>query len=79
MNEVVAGGDNSIINMSTHPVQLDSVEKNTVTSNSPVRGESATSNIAETTLPFMQPSNANLRPMPQVGNFCSRKPFVAIL
>ena len=83
VTEVVAG--DNFMNMSTHSVQLNSVEPNTLTCNtaavpevsqcysvvSPVHGESTTLDFAETNIPFMQPSNANLLSLAQVGNLCS--------
>ncbi|OIW11291.1 hypothetical protein TanjilG_20440 [Lupinus angustifolius] len=78
VNELVAG-DNS---MNIHPAQLDSVETDALTCDStvvpdfrqsdnvlsPVCGQSTTSEFAETTLPFMQPSYANSSssPLPQM-------------
>ncbi|KAE9585450.1 hypothetical protein Lal_00018220 [Lupinus albus] len=76
VNEVVAG-DNY---MTIHPAQLDSVETDALTHDSiavpdfrqsdnvlgPVCGQSTTSEFAETTLPFMQPSYANSSPLPQM-------------
>ncbi|CAL0326796.1 unnamed protein product [Lupinus luteus] len=76
VNEVVAC-DNS---MNIHPAQLDSVETDALTCDStvpdsrqsdnvlsPVCGQSTTSEFAETTLPFMQPSYANSSPLPQMA------------
>ncbi|TKY62142.1 Helicase protein MOM1 [Spatholobus suberectus] len=79
VNEVVAI-DNAM-NMSTHPVQLDSVETDAATCistavpevrqwysvMSPVCGESTAPEFAETTLPYMQPSHANLWSLPQMA------------
>lgn len=83
VNKVVVG-DNSM-NIFTYPAQLNSVETDAVTCNStvvpevrqcysvlsPVCGESTTLEFDETTLPFMQPSHANLWTLPQVSKYCS--------
>ncbi|XP_027349139.1 uncharacterized protein LOC113860822 [Abrus precatorius] len=77
VNEVVT--IDKVMNMSTHPVQPDSAKTDAVTSfstvvpgvrkcytvTSPVCGESITLEFAETDLP-MQPSHANLCPLPQI-------------
>lgn len=69
------------MNMSVHPAQRNSVETDTLAcagtavsevrqwynTASPVCGESTTMEFAETTLPYMQPSRANLNALPQVG------------
>ncbi|XP_068473323.1 uncharacterized protein [Phaseolus vulgaris] len=78
MNELVA--IENAMNMSTHSLQLDSVEANAVTSigsavpearlwgsvMSPVCNESIGLKFAETTL-YTQPSDANLWPLPQIA------------
>ncbi|KAL5135335.1 Helicase protein MOM1 [Glycine soja] len=79
VNEVVAI-DNGM-NMSTHSAQLDSVEADAGTSAStavpevrrwysvmsPVCDESTALKFPETTLPYMQPSDSNLWPLPQMA------------
>ncbi|KAG5055558.1 hypothetical protein JHK85_008068 [Glycine max] len=79
VNKVVAI-DNGM-NMSTHSAQLDSVEADAGTSAStavpevrrwysvmsPVCDESTALKFPETTLPYMQPSDSNLWPLPQMA------------
>ncbi|KAL2566145.1 hypothetical protein AAZV13_19G146550 [Glycine max] len=88
VNEVVAI-DNAT-NMSIHSAQLNSVEADAGTSastavpefrqwysvTSPVCDESTALESPETTLPYMQPSDSNWWPLPQVSSFSTRSLMV---
>ncbi|KAK7337076.1 hypothetical protein VNO77_17635 [Canavalia gladiata] len=79
VNELVS--TDNIMSMSIHPVQLDGFKTDAVicvntavpeirqwhSVMSPVCCESTTLEFSETTLPYMQPSHANLWPLPQGG------------
>ncbi|KAL5155383.1 hypothetical protein HKD37_19G054490 [Glycine soja] len=91
VNEVVAI-DNAT-NMSIHSAQLNSVEADAGTSastavpefrqgysvTSPVCDESTALESPETTLPYMQPSDSNWWPLPQVSSFSTRSLMVLLL